>query len=413
MGAAVTSVPTTRTLMLVGGGVEAVSAVHRARELGLRVVVSDGDPEAPASKVADERLVASTYDIDATVSAAKASHARHPIHGVLCVATDVPLTVASVARALGLPGLSIETATLSMDKLAMKERFRSAGVPIPWFARVHSAADLQQIVTARGFPLVLKPVDSRGARGVLRLRAGVDLAWAFAESQRHSPTGRVMVEAFLSGPQVSTESLVIEGVVSTPGFADRNYEYLDRFAPYIIENGGELPSRLDEATQEAVREVVVQAAAAMGVRNGVVKGDIVVHEGRAYIIEVATRLSGGYFCTHTIPFSTGVDLLGHAMRVALGDAVDPQQLVMGHERPIVQRYWFPAPGRVTAIEGLAPYLEHPDVVYLEMRVRVGDVVRPIDSHPARPAVVMTTGTSRDAALALAERIVRDVIIRTE
>ena len=89
-----------------------------------------------------------------------------------------------------------------------------------------------------------------------------------------------MVEEFLDGPQVSTESLVVRGVTHTPGFADRNYEYLDRYAPHIIENGGELPSHLDSATKSAVREVVDRAAASLGVTDGVVKGDIVIHDGQ-------------------------------------------------------------------------------------------------------------------------------------
>ena len=59
---------------------------------------------------------------------------------------------------------------------------------------------------SRGFPLVIKPVDSRGARGVLRLTEAVDLNWAYEFSASQSPSGRVMVEEFLDGQQISTES---------------------------------------------------------------------------------------------------------------------------------------------------------------------------------------------------------------
>ena len=88
----------------------------------------------------------------------------------------------------------------------------------------------------------------------------------------------------------------------------------------MIEDGGELPTRHDPAP---IADVVQRAAASLGVRDGVVKGDIVIHDGRPHVIELAARLSGGYLCTHEIPLSTGVDFVGCAIRVALGDTAGP------------------------------------------------------------------------------------------
>ena len=78
--------------------------------------------------------------------------------------SDVPQTVAAVAQALGLPGISAESARLATDKYAMKKKMLKDGLPVPWFSLVHSPEHLQEIVLEQGFPLVLKPVDSRGAR---------------------------------------------------------------------------------------------------------------------------------------------------------------------------------------------------------------------------------------------------------
>jgi len=401
-----------RTLWLVGGGREAVAGVERARALGCHVVVSDRDPDAPACRAADHAVAASTYDADATLAAARRYAERcRPLDGVLCVATDVPVTVATVAEDLGLPGVSVASARLATDKLAMKERFRRDRVPIPWFAPVASGAELRKLA-AGGAPLIVKPADSRGARGVLRLSRGVDPEAAFETARSHSPTGRVLVERFLTGPQVSTESLVMDGVAFTVGFADRNYELLDRHAPHVIENGGQLPSALPEPVQAEIRDLVGRAAASLGIRDGVVKGDIVVHEGRAYVIELAARLSGGYFCTHEIPLSTGVDLLGCAIRQALGERVAPAELAPRRRRPVVQRYWFPRPGRVVAVRGTEPVARRPGIEYLELFVRPGDRVGPVHSHPDRAGVVIASGDTAEAARAAAERAVADVAIDT-
>ena len=403
-----------KTLLIVGGGVEALPGIELAKAMGLHVVVSDLNPNAAGFAIADDQLLASTYDVEATVAAVRNYHEQvHSIDGVICIASDVPLTVASVAVALGLPGISLESALLATDKLAMKDRFATDGVPIPWFSHVESAAHLRELVSINGLPLVIKPVDSRGARGVLRLTSDVDLDWAFEVARSESPTGRVILEQFMFGPQVSTESLIIDGVAYTPGFADRNYEYLERYAPHIIENGGQLPSNLNLQIQQEVRDLVQRAAASMEIRNGIVKGDIVVADGQPYVIELAARLSGGYFCTHEIPLNTGVDLVGAAIRQALGERVDPEELIPKWNRPVAQRYFFPPSGIVKAVEDADQVADHPNVAYLEIRTKVGDQIGPVDSHPARAGVVITTSETVELATSLAEDVINRIQIVVE
>src|SRR4030095_14312032 len=115
--------------------------------------------------------------------------------------------------------------------------------------------------------------------------------------------------------------------------------------------GGDLPSRLPLETQERVKGVVARAGAALGVTEGTVKGDIVVHNGAPYVIELAARLSGGFFCTREIPLNTGVDFIGCAIRVALGERILPRELEPVWSVPVIQRYAFPKPGRVIEVRG--------------------------------------------------------------
>lgn len=401
------------TLLIVGGGDEALPGIRLAREMGLYVVVSDRDPDAPGLKAADHPLLASVYDPEETAQAAWRYHnCVRRLDGVLCIATDAPVTVASVAHRLGLPGLPVEVARLATDKLAMKERFRAAGVPVPWFAPVESCAHLRRIVAHQDYPLVLKPVDSRGARGVLRVTPELNLEWAFQKARRFSPTGRVMVERYLSGPQVSTESVVLDGVAYTPGFSDRNYRRLEQFAPYFVEDGGTLPSTLAPETQRAIRKLVEKAAHALGVTNGVIKGDIVVHDGEPYVIEVAARLSGGFFCTHQIPLNCGVEIVRTAIRLALGESVVPRELQPKYQRGVAQRFCFPAPGRVVSVSGVEQVRNRPGIAFCEVRVAPGDRVPPVDCHPARVGSVIAVAETRAEAVEAAEQAVKDIIITT-
>ncbi len=390
--------------------------VRQAQAMGYRVWVSDRNPQAPCFAMADVALVADTYNGPETLAAVQKQLAQgETLDGALCLGSDVPATVATVTEALGLPGISLQTARTAMDKLAMKDCLAAGGVALPWYQAVSDAAHLADLCAQHPEALILKPVDSRGARGVLQLGAAdtrLDTQWAYTYSRQFSPSGRVMVEAFLDGPQISTESLVLDGVVHTPGFSDRNYSLMAPLAPHVVEDGGDLPSFLAEQDQALIRAEVARAAAAMGVVNGVIKGDMVLSAGRAYVIEVATRLSGGYFCTHSIPLNTGVDFVGCAIRWAVGEGVRPAELKPQYQRHVCQRYFFPEPGQVTAVNGEAEVAARDEIAFCEVRVQVGDDIGSIENHPGRPGLVIATGATRAAAQAAAEAAVTDLKITT-
>lgn len=405
--------PEQKTILIISGGIEAADAAKHAKEMGYCVVVSDIDRNAPGFAFADHALIADVYGPQETAIAAERFHHEvRKINGAICVAADAPLTLAAVTERLGLPGIDSKTAKLACDKLAMKKCFSINGVNVPWFAPVADPMELRVIMFERGKDLVIKPVDSRGSRGVQRLAKVDDFDEAFARAKAHSPTGRVMVEAYLPGPQVSTESVVTGGHCYTPGFSDRNYEFLDLHAPYFIENGGDLPSRLPADMQDQVRDLVARAADALGVREGTVKGDIVVFNGKPYVIELAARLSGGFFCTREIPLNTGVDFIGCAIRVALGEHVHPAELEPIRQNPVIQRYAFPPPGRVVDVRGAEAARAVPGIADLVVTARPGDIIPPAGDKRPSAAMVLATGATHDAALAAANRALAHIEIMT-
>ncbi len=399
-----------KTLMLIGAGIEQVPGIKLAKEMGLTVVATDMNREAPGFEFADDHIVASTYDVEKTVALASKYNKKNRIDGVMTVGADIPLTVAAVAHELGLPGISLETARLAADKLAMKERFQRDGISIPWFKAITTLQELKEAVKDRGYPLVIKPIDSRGARGVLRLTESIDLVWAYETARAYSPSGRVMVEEFLTGPQVSTESIVYDGEVFTPGFSDRNYEFLERFSPYIIENGGGLPSFLPSEQQEEVCRLVAKAAKSMGIKRGVAKGDIVVTEDSPKVIEIAARLSGGWFCTDEIPLSTGVNIVKTMMQISLGEEPDLDDLLPKYHRGVALRYLFPPPGRVKSISGI-DIVERIDwVKKMGIFIKPGDVIEPVTDHTKRAGFVITIGETREMTVRRAEEAIQMIKI---
>jgi biotin carboxylase len=402
-----------KTILFVGGGIETLPGLDLAKSMGLYVVVSDINSQAPCMLVADACLIADTYNEKDTLSAAKKFHdTQRNIDGVICLASDIPLTVATVAAGLNLPGIPISSAKIVSDKILMKDCFKEFGLPIPKYQEIYSAKELKVSTKLFGFPLVVKPVDSRGARGVLKVTKDIDIEWAYASSKSFSPSGRVMIEEYMQGPQISTESLVVNGNVFTIGFSDRNYEFLEKYAPNMIENGGDLPSHLKKSEQSLICHSVERTAKALNIYNGVIKGDMVLSNGNPYIIEVAARLSGGYFCSHEIPLNTGVDFVGNAIKIALGEEVKKSELEVNSNNAISQRYFFPKPGRVVKIEIPEWIKLKTTVIMCEIRVKVGDIIPKATQHPARAGVVICTGNDLEEAKQLVKKVINEVLIET-
>jgi biotin carboxylase len=402
-----------RTIVLLGASSDQLFLYRTAREMGLAILAVDQNPASPGFALADEHALVSTRDVDAISGALDERRARGwRFAGVTTMGSDIPDVVARVAAHLGTPGVSLESARLATDKLTMKERLRERDVPIPWFAAVASAAEVRAHLRERGL-LVLKPVDRSGSRGVFLLDQRSDVATLFDEARAFSFSGRVMVEEFLQGPQISTESVLCAGRAVTPGFADRNYELLERFRPQIMENGGWVPSLCSPAERRAVQAVVEHASRALGIESGVTKGDVVLTADGPKVIEIAARLSGGDFCAGLVPLGSGVNYVRAAIQLALGETPDLDALAPRFQRAVANRYFFPEPGRLVSVEGLEDVQGEEWLAKLELWYRPGEIVPPGKSHAHRFGVFVVVGPDRATVQERVERVYRSVRIRTE
>jgi biotin carboxylase len=380
-----------KCLFIVGAGLEQVHAYKLASEMGLEVVASDQDPNAPAFQYADYKIIASTRNPEETVSEALKFNQRRKIDGVMTLANDVPYTIASVAKALNLPGISMNTARIGSDKLLMKQVLQSYGVPVPEYSEIFSANDVELLSNKWGLPLVIKPNDGRGARGVIRITGDVDLNWAFKHAMGSSDDGRVIAEKYVAGPQLSTESMMYKENCYTASISHRNYDLLEFYHPFIIENGGILPADLLDKDIIQIENVIVQAAQALHLANGTIKGDIVLSENGPVIIEVALRLSGGYLCTDQIPLARGVDLVQQTIKLSLGEVLSPNDLIPKDIHKMGIRYFFPKPGRITKISGFNKLDKYDWISKKELHVTIGDTIEAPQNHTQRVGFVHALG----------------------
>ncbi|MEW5920308.1 MAG: ATP-grasp domain-containing protein [Bacillota bacterium] len=395
-----------KRLLILGAGKEQVPAITRAKAKGIYTIVLDMNKEAEGFKYADESYSISIRDEESLLNFVWSYDKK--IDGVITIASDIPHMVSRVAEKLHVRHIPVESADLTVDKLKMKETLLAAGVNIPAFKKINSLEELSQFIKEHGYPVVIKPVDNSGARGVLKITEGVDLDWTINESKKSSRSGTVMVEKFIEGLQISTEGIMYKDKLYITGFADRNYENLDLFAPNIIEDGGDSPTRLTDEEKRLVNVEFEKAVRALGIDWGPGKGDMVFSNGKAFVIEIAARLSGGNFCYDHIPLGTGVDIVDAYIDMAVGNEIDVNCLKAKFQKGVAQRYFFPGTGKIKEINGLDKVKNINNIVKIELFVKEGDVIEKQVNHTTRVGYVIAVGKDKKEAVKLAKEAINSV-----
>ena len=398
-----------KTLLIISGGKEALEGIKIAKQMGLTIIICDGDKNAPGRKLSDVFIHADIYDSKKTINALKKYSDKDKIDGVITIATDAVKTVAAVADFLKLPGINKKTAILTTDKFLMKKCFKKNKIPIPKFYKIKNKKELQKNIKKIKSG-VLKPTDSRGARGVIRVDKNSDLNWAFNYSRKFSNNKNLILEEWIEGDQISTESLVIKNKTYLCGVADRNYSRSNEMYPFIVEDGGETPSKNSPRINHELTKILDKAVNALGIKNGIIKGDIVLKNGKPLIIETAARLSGGFFSTITIPNVYKINIVKKAILLSLGMDVESPPKILKHYNFQANRFLFPKPGIVKKIKKISKKDLPKYVKFFEVNVKKNDIIKRIENHPQRKGSVLVIGKSRKEVITRSKKIIKGLKI---
>jgi len=397
-----------KTLLIIGAGREQISTYKQAKKMGFYIVGTDRNPKAPAFEFADEKLLCSTRDANHTLEVVIEYSKERKIDGVMTIANDVPFTVALVADSLNLPGISLQSARYASNKILMKEQFLKNNISTPKSYVVANKEDFLKLVSKKSFPLILKPSDGRGSRGVIYLDESVDLEWAWNYVFDISSNKELMLEEYIIGDQLSVEGLFINNKFHSIAFADRNYDTLSLTKPHIVENGGVIPSKYDDDTLEQISSLIENASKSLGITFGSIKADIVQSNNGPMIIELAARLSGNYLASHHIPIAYGIDIVSAVIKLSLGIELDPSLVTPKHKNYLAARYFFPPSGIIKNIEGLEEIKSKSYVRFLDIFHGVGFNQPKIEGHVDRAGTIVCDGINYEDSISNAEKSISEI-----
>ena len=240
------------------------------------------------------------------------------ICGICSIASDVAVvTVNYVAEQLGLNGNAVLSTSKCTNKYLMRKAFEKNGDPSPKSILVTEKTNLKELNLI--YPVIVKPTDRNGSRGIYKLEDSEGLYAAVKASITESFEKKALIEEYVEGQEYSVEYISYKGVHT---FLALTYKYTTG-APHFIEIGHMEPAPVSTEILEKVKNVVKHALNTLEIKNGASHAEVKIDEdGTVKIIEIGARMGGDCIGSDLVRYSTGYDFVRMVIQVACGEKPD-------------------------------------------------------------------------------------------
>ena len=304
-----------KKIMILGAGEGQIPLIHRAKDAGWHTIVVSPKGDYPGFALADEIAYCNIADVDAIADLAQTMQ----INAIATDQTDIPvMAIRQVSQKMELPAIQCEDINNFRYKSRMRQLCQSAGIKTIPYRVSDNLADVEQFFRLlEGDPVILKPVDSQGSRGVTRVGSLSELQEAYDKAMSYSKEKKVIVELFIDGQEVEVDTVMYHNEIKAVLIGDVfNFRSIPIFSAYERI----YPSQLPEVTQAEIRRVNAQTLSILGIHTGWTHGEyMVAKNGDVYLLEVGARGGGNYIGSDIVRTMMGVSTDEMAFRTAIGD----------------------------------------------------------------------------------------------
>ncbi|TYZ24063.1 ATP-grasp domain-containing protein [Selenomonas ruminis] len=304
-----------KKLLILGGSRYVIPVIEKAQAMGVHVITCDYLPNNIGHKYSDEYYNVSIVDKEAVLSLAK----KINIDGIMSFATDPGvITAAYVAEKLNLPGCPYESVKILQNKDKFRDFLKKNNFNVPNARGYDSAENVIRDITEFDFPVIVKPVDSAGSKGVSRVDDLSGLQQAVELAFNNSLSKRIIIEAYLEKVGCSSDTDCFS-VNDELVFASFDCQYFDANAvnPYTPSSYS-WPSNMPVSAQKELRSELQRLINLLHLGTSIYNVETrVCTDGKAYIMEVSPR-GGGNRLSEMLFMACGEDLIEANIRGALG-----------------------------------------------------------------------------------------------
>lgn len=370
-------------ILVVGAGTHQVPGILKLKEKGHYVIAVDGAAEAEGKDSADEFYVVDIKDSEAILLLLAKNNLK--IDSAMCFSTEIALrTVADINGRLGLVGLNMKEVLVATDKAAQREILKKSGLPTPCFKEFKKGDDFNSLDDIR-MPVVVKPTDNAGSRGVTIVREKNKLTDVINESLKESKyDSKVVVEEYIPGLEFTVEALIIDGEVNILGISEKK-KPINNFTVSV-----ELfyNSPFVEAHREEIEAVVKPFLINCGFDNTITHTEVIYSytDHLFYVVETTVRSGGFHIFDKILPGITGLDIIGITVDTLLGG-----KPLLGNigKRPGILGFFYNNFGVIRNISIVETAL--PKDVEYGLFVKEGDIIKDLSTDGSRLGYYVTFG----------------------
>lgn len=285
--------------------------VLKAKELGYETHVFAWEEGAVAKENSDFFYPISIVNKEEILNICK----KVNIDGICSIASDLAmLTVNYVADKLNLVGNSLETTKITTDKYEMRLILEKNKIPVPKFFKLNKLEE--EKLKELKYPIIIKPTDRSGSRGVYKINTEEELKRKFELSQKVSFSNEVILEEYIGGKEYSVESISQNGIHKIIQIT-KKYTTKNSF----IEIAHEQPATLEEKQKLKINDIVIKSLTALKIENGAAHTELKIDGEKIKIIEIGGRMGGDFIGSDLVKISTGIDYLKLVLDVAIGKKI--------------------------------------------------------------------------------------------
>lgn len=305
-----------KTIMIFGGGELQTSLISTAKNMGLYTVVIDPNFDAVGKGIADIFYKVRGDDYQSTLDLAN----KYKISGVVTTATDKPLLMmARIASALNLPFPQYNSILNTIIKSKFKQILLNNNISCAKGVLINKNSDLRATiqVSKLNFPLITKPTDNSGSRGVIYCSDMEALLVSVKETFMETNSSSILLEEYIEGDEISVEAFVQNKIVHIIQITDKKTTDF----PFNVEIEHTQPSKYKEEHSAVLLKLIQKIVDAVGLDNCGLHPELKFTNAGWKIIEMGPRLGGDYITSHLVPLSTGVNIEELMINISLGNEV--------------------------------------------------------------------------------------------
>ncbi len=303
-----------KRILFLGGAASQIPPIKYAKEQGHYVITCDYLPNNPGHAYADEYYNISTTDKEAVLVLAK----KLDLDGIVAYASDPSApTQAYVGNKLGLPSNPYESVLILSHKDLFRDFLKKNNFNVPKSASFYSLTKAKKWLAEVKMPIIVKPIDSSGSKGVRKIETIDAFQSAFEYALQFSKERKVIVEEFLlrDGYQIGGDGFVVNGQLVFWGLTNTHF---DKLCNPLVPAGGSLPSVFNKPKLDAIYCETQRLLTLLNIKAGALNFEFQYDKNDNFmILEVGAR-NGGNRIPELINYATGVNMIKYTVDAALG-----------------------------------------------------------------------------------------------